>query len=135
MKRIKILFIILLVLLLVVCALAPPNRDQYTIGRIYIQSANVSAELTTSSLRSDCGCCGILWNGGVVTAKTNLSNVRLYDMAKLTTIEPSRIVLECVEITPCIRFGNWLISSNGIVQPNGDLLVVSGCIVYRFIML
>ena len=131
MKRLLGSAIVIGIILIVVLICACPDT-QYTCGRLRIPEVGIDIELTTSVRGSDCGCCGILWHGGITYTMADIRSVPLYAMAHLITIDMGRTVLECVEIIQCIRFGNWLVSRHGIVQPNGDLLVVCGCIVYRF---
>lgn len=109
--------------------------EQHIAGHIIIPAADIRAEFMTASHGSDCGCCGMLWQGGIVTTTADLSAVQLYDMACLITVDEDSMALECVEITPCIRVGTCLIGWRGVILPQGDVLVVSGSRVYRLIRL
>lgn len=97
----------------------------------YIRIHGLSAEVRTDDI-PNCCCCPPLWNGGIATTPADLSTVRLYDTATLTTLDGTRLVLECVEITPCIRWGRWLLGWQGVLSPNGDVLIVSRGMIYRW---
>lgn len=131
MKRSAFLTFLILTMLPLI-ALPLLDRGRYVAGRIRIPVADISAEVLTASCGSDCGCCGVLWQGGVVTTTSDLSAVQIDDTAYLTTVDGERSVLECVEITPCLRVGNTLIGWRGILQSDGDVLIVSGSRVYRW---
>lgn len=111
---------------------SPGGRE--VVGRIRITSADLSAELYGTPV-ADCGCCPALWNGGIVSTLADLSPVQVGDMAKVTTLDGERYVLECAEIVPCIRWGRWLLGWRGVVKAQGDIIVFSGGKVYRWIML
>jgi len=133
MKR----WIFVALLLLFATALTVPimldaQPSLHLAGEILIPAADIRAEVMTASHGSDCGCCGMLWQGGIVTTTADLSAVQLYDMACLITVDGDSMALECVEIAPCLRVGRWLVGWWGVIQPEGDVLVVSGSRVYRF---
>lgn len=126
---------IIVLIILVALALplfAPGGRE--VVGRIRITSADLSAELYGTPV-ADCGCCPILWNGGIVSTLADLSPVQVGDMAKVTTLDGGRYVLECAEIVPCIRFGCYLVGWRGVVSADGDIIVFSAGRAYRFIWL
>lgn len=126
-----------IIVLIILVALALPLFLPVTgdvVGRIRIPSADLSAELYGTHV-ADCGCCPALWNGGIVSTLADLSPVEVGDMAKVTTLDGGRYVLECAEIVPCIRWGRWLLGWRGVIRANGDVLIVSGGKVYRWIML
>lgn len=126
---------LLLTLMLPLILLPILDRDMHVAGHILIPAADIRAEVMKASHGSDCGCCGMLWQGGVVTTTADLTAVQLYDTACLITVDEDSIALECVEITPCLRFGSTLIGWRGVLRPEGDVLVVCGGRVYRFIRL
>lgn len=134
MKR-SLFLIILILLMLPICVLPLLLPAQHLSGHILIPAADIRAEVMTASHGSDCGCCGMLWQGGIVTTTADLSAVQLYDTACLITVDEDSMALECVEITPCLRLGSTLIGWRGVLRPEGDVLVVSGGRVYRFIRL
>lgn len=126
-------FVTLLILLMLPLLMLPIlDRDMHLAGHILIPAADIRAEVMTASHGSDCGCCGMLWQGGIVTTTADLSAVQLYDTACLITVDGDSMALECVEITPCLRVGRWLIGWRGVILPEGDVLVVSGGRVYRW---
>ena len=119
-----------LMLQLIVLPILPP--DPHVAGDILIPAADIRAEVMTASHGPACGCCGMLWQGGIVTTTADLSTVQLYDLACLITGDGDSMALECVEIISCLRVGRWLIGLQGVILPEGDVLVVSGSRVYRF---
>lgn len=131
MKR-SLFLIILILLMLPICVLPILLPAQHVAGHIIIPAADIRAEVMTASHGSDCGCCGMLWQGGIVTTTADLYTVQLYDTACLITVDDDSMALECVEIIPCLRVGRWLIGWRGVIRPEGDVLVVSGSRVYRF---
>lgn len=102
--------------------------EGYVCGRI--RAGDIHAEVHTIN-EAPCDCCPILWNGGIATTTTDLSDVRLYDMADVVTLDGGHYVLECVEIIPCIRVGRWLIGWRGVVKTQGDIIVYSAGKAYR----
>lgn len=134
MKRIIVLAVVIMFILMIT-VIHVYHGGQYTCGRLRIPDAALDVELTTSINGSDRGCCGVLYQGGVTYTDDDMSGMQIYTMAYLATIDYSVTVLEYVGSEPCLRFGNLLIGSHGIIKTNGDLLVVNGCIVYRFIRL
>lgn len=129
-------FILLIILLLAVLPfLVVPTREEYVAGYIRIPQADIRAEIMTASHGSACGCCGILWNGGIASTAADLTAVRVDSVASLITLDGCRLVLECAEIIPCLRIGSLLFSWQGILQAQGDVLIVSGSTAYRFVIL
>ena len=126
---------LLLTLMLPLLVLPILDRDMHVAGHIRIPAADISAEVMTASHGSDCGCCGMLWQGGIVTTTADLSTVQLYDTACLITVDDDSMAMECVEITPCLRLGSTLIGWRGVLLPEGDVLVFSGGRAYRWIRL
>lgn len=124
MKR-NFLFILIVLLPMIVLPLLPA-REQYVWGRIRIPARGIRAEVYTAEHGDDCGCTSSLWHGGKVTVKADLSSVQLYDTAELTGLDGKHYVLECVSIT---GIPAWL------QKTDGDVLVVNGRWVYRFIRL
>lgn len=131
MKR-SLFLIILILLMLPICVLPILLPAQHVAGHIIIPAADIRAEVMTASHGSDCGCCGMLWQGGIVTTTADLYTVQLYDTACLITVDDDSMAMECVKIIPCLRFGRWLLGWRGVILPEGDVLVVSGSRVYRF---
>ena len=107
----------------------------YVAGRIRIPAAGIHAEVLTASHGPDCGCCAPLWQGGIASTTADLSSVQVDDTAELLLLDGSRLVLECAEIVPCIRIGNALIGWRGVIEAQGDVLLVCGGRVYRFVRL
>jgi hypothetical protein len=108
--------------------------DAEVIGKLKIPAHDIRTTLMTAPEQS-CGCCPILWNGGIAYAQDDISAAQVGDTAKVTTLDGGRYVLECAEIVPCIRWGRWLLGWRGVIRANGDVLIVSGGKVYRWIML
>lgn len=126
------IFLTLLTLLLLPLIVLPLlSVDAAVAGEIKIPTAGIWAEFMTADMPV-CDCCPALWNGGVATTTADLSSVQVWDVADLRTLDGGHLVLECVEILPCIRVGRWLIGWRGIIRTEGDVLLVSGNSVYRF---
>lgn len=103
-------------------------------GVLEIPSANIETLLYPVHVDN---CCDIvLWNGGRIHADDAeaFAEIKLWDTA-CTRIETERLVLECVSIDPCVTIGGWLVGCRGIIRPGGDVLIVGGNRVYRFVML
>ncbi len=100
-------------------------------GTVKIPSAGVHALLYPVHVDN---CCDIiLWNGGIIHADNEaFAKIELWDTA---TIKPEGLVLECVSIDHCVTIGEWLVGWRGIIRAHGDVLIVSGNTVYRFVML
>ena len=109
--------------------------EQYACGKIRIPAKDISAEMYTAEEGQECCDIPVLWNGGKVTVKSDLSSVEVGDMADIITFDGGHYVLECAGIIPCIRVGRWLIGWQGMVNAQGDVLVASGNTAYRFIRL
>lgn len=99
---------------------------QYVYGKLRIPARDIYADVYIRDHDEDCDCTTPLWHGGKVTVKADLSAVQLYDMATLTSLSGEYMVLECVSIT---GIPAWL------QKTDGDVLVVNGRLVYRFIRL
>lgn len=135
MKRSIIVTLLVLILLPVVAlpiinspsgvvmkaTIAAPNEQ----GRIKIPNAGVDASLSLAHY--DCGCCYMgLWNGGYIIGDTQMfESVKVGDWADIRMPE-CHLVLECVEIKHTI---------GQLEKPDGDVLIICGLKVYRFIML
>lgn len=133
MKRwVFVVSLLLFASALTVPILLDAQPSQRLAGHILIPAADIRAEVVKASHGSACGCCGMLYNGGIVHTTADLSAVQLYDMACLITVDGDSMALECVEIIPCLRVGRWLIGLQGVILPEGDVLVVSRSRVYRF---
>lgn len=103
----------------------PFDRALYVAGRLYIRQRGICAEVYTHR-REPLDGMSSLWNGGKVITKEDLSTVQIGDMADIYTVEGEHLVLECVSITGVPA---WL------QKTAGDVLVVNGRWVYRFIRL
>ena len=127
MKRIIRAKIIILLLFLVAMIVLPllPTRQQYVEGHIRIPARGIEASVYTREAEPIDGMSS-LWQGGKVTVKADLSAVQLGDMAEIYTVEGEHLVLECIDI----RKGLAL-----LMKPQGDVLVVNGRWVYRFVRL
>lgn len=122
---------IFLVMLLVVIMAVLANIDsilpsQHVYGKLRIRARDIYADVYINGHDQDCDCTTPLWHGGKVTVKDDLSAVKPYDMAELTSLTGEHYVLECVSIT---GVPSWL------QKVDGDVLVVNGWLVYRFIRL
>ena len=122
---------IFLVMLLVVILSVLANIDsilprQYVYGKLRIRTRGIYADVYIRDHDQDCDCTTPLWHGGRVTVKEDLSTVQLYDMAELTSLTGEHYVLELVSIT---GIPAWM------QKVDGDVLVVNGLYVYRFIRL
>lgn len=101
-------------------------------GTVEIPYARINAALYPVHVD---GCCDIvLWNGGRILADNEeaFAEIELWYTAY---IEPEGMTLECISIDRCVRIGEWLIGWRGLIQAHGDVLIVSGNRVYRFVML
>lgn len=121
MKQIIIAIIIIIMAGLCVLPLCRP-QVQYVAGRIYIRSRGITAEVYTTEPDPIDGMSS-LWHGGRVTTKTDLSGVKLGDMAEVYTVEGEHLVLECIGIS---RGWAWY-------DPlHGDIVITHGKWEYRF---
>ena len=110
-------------LLIVLLAFAiSPTEASHPIGTIRIQDAGIYAEISITGHARDCGCCPSLWNGGIVTTTADLSTVQVGYWADIRTQDGGHYVMECVEIRAGLL---WL------MDPDGDIIVVSGRTGYR----
>lgn len=128
-----VIFVLLITLPLVLLSLLSPG-DVSVAGRIRIPAIDISADVYSVST-AECTCCVELWHGGRASTLSDLSALAIDDMAYMTLISGQRFVLECVEITPCIRVGRWLVSWHGIIKESGDVLIFNNATVYRFTIL
>ena len=116
---VMVIVVITGVLLTALCFRAPP---QYVVGRLYIRSRGISAQVYTREEEPIDGM-STLWNGGKVTTDADLSQVQVGDMAELYTVEGEHLVLECIDIRK--GWGWWL------EKPQGDVIVIDGWLVCR----
>lgn len=124
MKRwVFVVLLLLSVSTLIVPVLLDAQHPLSVAGRIRIPAADISAEVMTASHGSDCGCCGVLWQGGVAYTTADLSGVQVDDKAEIYTVDGGHFVLEFVGMTHCLKIGNVLIGWNGITRANGDVLL------------
>lgn len=129
-------FVILLILIMLPLVALPLlcRGSASVIGRIRIPSADVSADVFAES-PAFCDCGGAMWHGGKGSTLSDLSAVKVDDLAYLTLLTGQRFVVECVEITPCIHIGSWLFCWRGTIRATGDVLIVSSGYVYRWTIL
>jgi hypothetical protein len=127
-------FVITAIYLLCVLWTSSVVYDAEVIGKLKIPAHDIRTTLMTAPEQS-CGCCPVLWNGGIAYAQDDISAAQVGDTAKVTTLDGGRYVLECAEIVPCIRIGCYLVGWRGVVSADGDIIVFSGGKVYRWIML
>lgn len=121
MKQIISLIIIIIMAGLCVLPLCRP-QVQYVAGCIDIRSRGITAELYTTEPDPIDGMSS-LWHGGRVTTKTDLSDVKLGDMAEVYTVEGEHLVLECIGVS---RGWGW----NDPLH--GDIVIIHGRWQYRF---
>ena len=126
--KVVVFAIIAVAILAMVVPLMLSSADSYVAGRI--RTGDIRAEVHTIN-EAPCDCCPLLWNGGIATTTADLSDVRLYDMADVVTLDGGHYVMECVEIIPCIRVGRWLIGWHGVVKAKGDIIVYNAGKAYR----
>ena len=120
---------------LAICALAYIlPRDAEVSGRLKIPAHDIRTPVMTAH-GAGCDCCPSLWNGGIAHALDDLSPVQVGDTADLTTLDGGHLVMECVEIIPALHVDRWLVSWQGIIQANGDVVIFSAGKAYRFIVL
>ena len=129
----KLVFaIIATAIILLLCALTllhPPDAE--VVGVLKIPAHDIRTVIMTAHGET-CGCCTILWNGGIVHAMADLSPVQVGDMADIITLDGGYYVLECMEIIPALHIGRWLVSWRGVVKADGDVIVFSAGKAYRF---
>ena len=131
-QRTFILAMLLLMLPIIALPILQPS-DGYAAGRIVI--GDTRADIYTTHKTGGCDCCPSLWGGGVAGTYEDLSTVQVGDWADIRTIDGGHYVLECVEITPCIRVGRYLVGWRGVVKADGDIIVFAGCRAYRLVRL
>ena len=131
--KLFVIFLFIVLLILIALPLIPQN-DVSVVGRIKIPAIDLIADMYGNPI-FECDCCAPLWNGGQANTLSDLSGVNIDDKAYLTLLSGQRLVVECVEITPCIRVRHWFVSWNGIIKDNGDVLIFSNGMVYRWIIL
>ena len=118
--------LILIVIMSVLANIDALLPEQYVYGKLRIRTRGIYADVYIRDHDQDCDCTTPLWHGGRVTVKEDLSTVQLYDMAELTSLTGEHYVLELVSIT---GIPAWM------QKVDGDVLVVNGLYVYRFIRL
>lgn len=121
-----LVMIVVTVICWVACYIGDCIPSQHVYGKLRIRSRDIYADVYIRNHDQTCDCTTPLWHGGTVTIKDDLSAVQLYDMAELTSLTGEHYVMECVSITGVPA---WL------QQADGDVLVVNGWLVYRFIRL
>ena len=129
MKREMLTILVSLILIVIMSVLANIDAllpEQYVYGKLRIRSRDIYADVYIRDHDQTCDCTSPLWHGGKVTVKADLSEVQIYDMAELTSLTGEHYVLELVSITGVPA---WL------QKTDGDVLVVNGRFVYRFIRL
>ena len=128
MKRLTkccISIVLLTALVSLLCTLIPVRSEMTVQGRVRIPAANIHAEVLTASCTPSCGCCGIFWNGGVGFVDSDLSAISVDDTADLKTYDGGHLVMECFRIETCLLIGDTLIGLRGLIQANGNVILVS----------
>lgn len=129
MRRAEIALLVIIAAFLLcwaACYIGDSYPEQHVYGKLRIRSRGIYADVYIRGHDQTCDCTTPLWHGGRVTVKDDLSEVKPYDMAELTSLTGEHYVLECVSIT---GVPSWL------QKTDGDVLVVNGWLVYRFIRL
>lgn len=127
--------IVIMFFVLAICALAYfLPRDAEVSGKLRIPVRDIRTPVMTAH-GAGCDCCPSLWNGGIAHALDDLSPVQVGDTADLTTLDGGHLVMECVEIIPALHVDRWLVSWQGVIQANGDVIIFSAGKAYRFIVL
>lgn len=118
----QIIIVGIIIGLVLLCVLPQLHSSvQYVAGRLYVRSRGICAELYTKEFDPVDGM-SVIWNGGRVTTKADMSGVELGDMVDIYTVEGEHLVLECVGIS---RGWDWY-------KPlNGDVIVIHGRWMYR----
>ena len=98
--------------------------DQPRSGRLVIPSEDVKMDLYQVHDVQLCSCYYGLYNGGKIEVRgVDLSTVGIDCMADIRQ-EDVHLVLECVEILDCVKIGKALVSLHGVVNADGDVLIV-----------
>lgn len=132
MKRL-LLLLSLAGLVFAVVGFGMPDQQMVT-GELMIPAADIYAQVSTNGVYT-CDCCPPLWNGGIAMAATDLSNVKVDDMACLTMPNAQMFYLTCAEVVPCVLLRGQLLSWRGIIEHYGDILIYSHGYAYRFSIL
>ena len=97
--------------------------DQPRSGRLVIPSEDVEMDLYRVHDGQLC-CYYGLYNGGKIEVRgVDLSTVGIDCKADIRQ-EDVHLVLECVEILDCVKIGKALVSLHGVVNADGDVLIV-----------
>ena len=94
-------------------------------AQLRIPSIKVDASLYYTNNHYAC-CYDGLYQGGRINVKHDadlFAGINIDDKADIRSISNDHFVVECVEITDCIAIGQNLISLNGIIHDNGDILL------------
>ena len=129
MRRAGIALLVMVVMIVIcwaACYIGDSIPSQHVYGKLRIRARDIYADVYIRGHDQGCDCTTPLWHGGKVTVKDDLSAVKPYDMAELTSLTGEHYVLECVSIT---GVPSWL------QNVDGDVLVINGWLVYRFIRL
>ena len=129
MRRAGIALLVMIVVTVIcwaACYIGDYLPSQHVYGKLRIRTRGIYADVYIRDHDQDCDCTTPLWHGGRVTVKEDLSAVQLYDMAELTSLTGEHYVLELVSVT---GIPAWM------QKVDGDVLVVNGLYVYRFIRL
>lgn len=130
MKRI----LLLIGILLCMTYMGYQAEKTYVVGEFRLASREVSAYLLSQET-AVCDCCPPLWNGGIATTTDKLTGIEIEDMAYVRLLGGYKLCLECIEIIPCILINNQLIGWQGVIAPQGDILIYSHGYAYRFTVL
>lgn len=97
--------------------------DQPRSGRLVIPSEDVEMDLYRVHDGQLC-CYYGLYNGGKIEVRgVDLSGIGIGSMADIRQ-EDVHLVLECVEVIDCVKIGKVLLSTHGVVNADGDVLIV-----------
>lgn len=97
--------------------------DQPRSGRLVIPSEGIEMDLYRVHDGQLC-CYYGLYNGGKIEVRgVDLSTVGIGCMVDIRQ-EDVHLVLECVEILDCVKLGKALLSQRGVVNADGDVLIV-----------
>lgn len=95
-----------------------------SVGVLSVPAVGVKATLSLLHAGSGCACELGLYGGGVILGGDSeaWAGLALGDAAILRA-ESAKMALELVEISDCVRLGDWLIGMHGVVRPHGDVLL------------
>lgn len=121
----RICFVLLAAVVLTACAamaLEPHDNG----WRIAIPTREIDVQAIVIGHGALCDCHHTLWHGGSVKVEASCKAVQVGDIAYLYSTEGDTLVLECVQITSI---------PDECIDHDGDVLVVDGDLLYRYIIL